>query len=121
MSGNGFLALFLALAKRRDDLVHRIDKRHRESMRGYNIIFIDTCIAIVLGALLISYAIYTTMNITAHFYWTVPLVLLGILRYLQITLVEEKSGSPSHLLFTDKFLLLTVTGWIILSAVFFFL
>ena len=113
----GFLALFLALAKRRDDLVHRIDKRHRESMRGYNIIFIDTCIAIVLGALLISYAIYTTMSITAHFYWTVPIVLLGVLRYLQITLVEERSGSPTMLLYRDKFLLGTVIVWIIVSAV----
>lgn len=113
----GFLALFLALAKRRDDLVHRIDKRHRESMRGYNIIFIDTCIAIVLGALLIAYTIYTTINITDHFYWTIPIVLLGILRYLQITLVEERSGSPTMLLYQDKFLLSTVVVWIIVSAV----
>lgn len=113
----GFLALFLALAKRRDDLVRRIDKNHRESMRGYNKIFIDTCIAIVLAALLISYAIYTTINVTEHFYWTVPIVLLGIMRYLQITLVEERSGSPTMLLYQDKFLLGTVLVWIMVSAV----
>lgn len=116
----GFLALFLALAKRRDDLVHRIDQSHRESMRAYNIVFIDTCIAIVLGALLISYTIYTTIGISinaGHFYWTVPIVLLGILRYLQITLVEERSGSPTMLLYHDKFLLSTVLVWIIVSAI----
>ncbi len=116
----GFLALFLALAKRRDDLVHGIDENHRESMRGYNIVFIDTCIAIVLGALLIAYTIYTTISTainTEHFYWTVPVVLLGILRYLQITLVEERSGSPTMLLYRDTFLLGTVIVWIIVSAV----
>ena len=116
----GLLALFLALAKRRDDLVHRIDESHRESMRGYNIVFIDTCIAIVLGALLIAYAIYTTISTAInaeHFYWTVPIVLLGILRYLQITLVEERSGSPTMLLYSDTFLLSTIVVWIIVSAI----
>src|SRR3989338_6335377 len=71
----GLLALFLGLAKRRDDFI-----------------------GIVLGALFVFYVIYTTQpaNVadlgTAHFYVTAPLVLLGILRYLQLTLVEEKSA-----------------------------
>lgn len=118
----GLLALFLALAKRRDDLVNHLDAAHRASMRGYSVIFIDTSIAITLSALFIAYAIYTTLTMTelhlgtAHFYLTVPLVLFGILRYLQLTLVEEKSGSPTTLLYTDKILLFTAVLWVIFSA-----
>lgn len=119
----GLLALFLALAKRRDDIVHHVNQAHRDCIRSYNIHFIDTSIAITLSALLIAYTIYTAMAAavmhlgTNHFYWTVPLVLFGELRYLQLTLVEEKSGSPTRLLLTDKFLLATVVIWIIVSAV----
>lgn len=119
----GLLALFLALAKRRDDLVRNVDAAHRASMRGYNLVFIDTSIAIILSALLIIYTLYSTLNIAAyhigvtHFYWTVPLVLLGMLRYLQLTLVEEKSDSPTRLLYTDLFLSSTVIAWVILSAI----
>ncbi|PIZ04158.1 MAG: prenyltransferase [Gammaproteobacteria bacterium CG_4_10_14_0_8_um_filter_38_16] len=118
----GLLALFLAFAKRRDDVVHHFGVSHRESIKKYNLIFIDTSISIILGALLIAYTIYTTQAATAshldtrHYAWTVPLVLLGILRYLQITLVEEKSGSPTRLLCTDRFLLGTTIAWVILSA-----
>ncbi len=123
----GLIALFLAFAKRRDDIVQRVDIAHRKSMRGYNIVFIDSSIVIILSALLISYTIYTSLNVselhlgTTHFYWTVPLVLLGILRYLQMTLVEQKSDSPTRLLFADKFLLTTVLGWVILSALLMYL
>lgn len=118
----GLLALFLALAKRRDDLIHHVDEAHRESVRGYNIIFIDTSIVITLSTLLIAYAIYTTLTMTelhlgtAHFYLTVPLVLFGILRYLQLTLVEEKSGSPTTLLYTDKILFFSVIVWMMMST-----
>lgn len=119
----GLLALFLGLAKRRDDVVNDLDEAHRKSIRGYNLIFIDTALAMILSALFIAYTIYTTLSFVAlhlttkHFYLTVPLVLLGALRYLQITLVEKKSGSPTSLLYTDRFLLLTVLSWVILSAI----
>lgn len=119
----GLLSLFLALAKRRDDIVRHIDIAHRKSIAGYNKAFIDSSIVIVLSALFIAYTIYCSLSIstlhlgTAHFYWTVPLVLLGILRYLQLMLVEEKSGSPTHLLLFDPFLLSTVISWAVLSAI----
>ena len=118
----GLLALFLALAKRRDDFVQHLPVSHRGSNVGYNIHFIDTAIVIFLTALMIAYAIYTTQDEvvlrlgTTHFYWTIPVVLFGVLRYLQITLVEERSGSPTTLLLTDKFLLGAVLSWIVISA-----
>src|SRR5262249_44721661 len=112
------LALFLALAKHRDDLVRGLAGEHRASLAGYNIRFLDTSIAIVLAALLVSYLLYTTApeNIaryhTDQLYVTAPFVVAGVLRYLQITLVEEGSGSPTQVLLTDRFLLVAVIGWI---------
>ena len=114
----GLLALFLALAKRRDDLVKRLDAEHRSALKGYTKPFIDTAITLVLGALLVSYLIYTTDPAvmsrigSQHLYLTTPFVVAGVLRYLQITLVEERSGSPTLLALTDRFLVVTVLGWI---------
>ncbi|OGT28880.1 MAG: hypothetical protein A2624_06885, partial [Gammaproteobacteria bacterium RIFCSPHIGHO2_01_FULL_42_8] len=118
----GLLALFLGLAKRRDDFVCAMNEHHRKSMCGYNRNFIDVAIGIVLGALFVFYVIYTTQpaNVadlgTAHFYVTAPLVLLGILRYLQLTLVEEKSASPTQLLCSDHFLFAIVVSWVVVSG-----
>jgi 4-hydroxybenzoate polyprenyltransferase len=110
----GLLALFLALAKRRDDIVKRLDGSHRSALAGYNKPFIDASITAVVGGLLVSYLIYTTTATaqSPHLYVTAPFVVAGVLRYLQITLVEERSGSPTTLALTDRFLIVTVIGWI---------
>jgi len=110
----GLLALFLALAKRRDDLVKRLDGSHRSALAGYNKPFIDASITAVVGGLMVSYLIYTTTASaqSPHLYITAPFVVAGVLRYLQITLVEERSGSPTTLALTDRFLIVTVIGWI---------
>jgi 4-hydroxybenzoate polyprenyltransferase len=115
----GLLALFLALAKRRDDLVKRLDSEHRNALKGYTKPFIDTSITAVLAGLLVSYLIYTTEPEvmerlgTDKLYLTAPFVIAGVLRYLQITLVEERSGSPTTIAVTDRFLIVTVLGWIL--------
>ena len=112
------LALFIALAKRRDDVVKGLDEAHRESLAGYSRRFLDTSLAVVLAALLVSYLLYTTQpeNMarlgTDRLYLTVPFVIAGVLRYLQITLVEERSGAPTTVMLTDRFLLVTVAGWV---------
>lgn len=113
----GLLALFLAVAKRRDDLVKTMSDAHRPSLAGYNLRFVDASLAMILGALLVSYLIYTTDTTvitrfgTDKLYITAPFVAAGVLRYLQITLVEERSGSPTEIALTDKFLILAVVGW----------
>lgn len=112
------LALFLAFAKRRDDLVLGVDDEHRLSLAGYNLPFIDASLAIVLAALVVSYLLYTTQpeNMARlhsdKLFLTAPFVIAGVLRYLQVTLVEHRSGSPTRLALTDRFLLLTILGWI---------
>ncbi len=114
----GFLALFLAIAKRRDDLVKDIGTEHRPSLQGYTTQYLDVAATMVLGALLVSYAIYTTDGEvmarlgSERLYLTVPFVLAGIMRYLQIALVEERSGSPTAIVLTDRFMIVTIVGWI---------
>jgi 4-hydroxybenzoate polyprenyltransferase len=117
------LALFMALAKRRDDLVKAMSATHRSSLKGYNLAFIDQSLTMIMGALLVSYLIYTTdSSVIAKFgtnklYLTAPFVAAGVLRYLQITLVEEASGSPTDVVLTDKFLIATVAGWVATFAI----
>jgi decaprenyl-phosphate phosphoribosyltransferase len=117
------LALFLALAKRRDDIVRGIDEGHRQSLAGYNLPFLDTAVAVVLAALLVCYLLYTTQpeNMARlhsdKLFLTAPFVIAGVLRYLQITIVEHRSGSPTRLALSDRFLLLTILGWLATFAV----
>ena len=117
------LALFLALAKRRDDLVKSMGDAHRPALAGYNLPFVDTALGVVLAALLVSYLIYTTEpGVIAKFhtdklYLTAPFVAAGVLRYLQIALVEKRSGSPTDLALTDRFLVLSIVGWVAVFAV----
>jgi decaprenyl-phosphate phosphoribosyltransferase len=112
------LALFLALAKRRDDLVKDLSGAHRPALAGYNQQFVDTALGVVLAALLVSYLIYTTdASVSRKFgterlYLTAPFVAAGVLRYLQIALVEQRSGSPTDLAVTDRFLIVAVLGWL---------
>jgi decaprenyl-phosphate phosphoribosyltransferase len=114
---SGLLALFLALAKRRDDLVRSLDRQHRRSLTGYSQSFLDTAVAVVLGALLVTYMIYTTDRQvmaelgTERLVYTVLFLIAGVLRYLQITLVENRSGSPTTVVLTDRFLIVTGALW----------
>lgn len=115
----GLLALFIALAKRRDDVVLEIGTAHRVSLSGYTTLFLDVCIGVSLAALLVSYLIFT-LNDDAmarlgsdKLFLTVPFVIAGIFRYLQLTLVFERSGSPTELVFKDTFLIVSVAGWVL--------
>jgi decaprenyl-phosphate phosphoribosyltransferase len=49
---------------------------------------------------------------TQSIYLTAVFVVLGVLRYMQITFVEEQSGNPSRVLLRDRFIQLTLAGWL---------
>jgi 4-hydroxybenzoate polyprenyltransferase len=113
-------ALFLALAKRRDDVLLRAEgKKVRKSIDGYNLEFINGAMMITATLTVVGYISYciseevTTRLATNDLYYTVAFVVLGILRYMQITFVEEKSGSPTKVLIKDLFLQLTIIAWLI--------
>lgn len=115
------LALFLALAKRRDDILladrgHRI---RRKAIGGYNLEFISLAMGIMASVIIVAYILYTVSpgvvakHGTNYLYMTGIWVLLGLLRYLQITFVEGKSGSPTHVLMKDYPLQAVIAGWLI--------
>lgn len=111
-------ALFLALAKRRDDVLLAAEgNKVRKSISGYNLEFINGAMVIMASVLIVSYISYTISPAvqeklgTEYLYITVLFVLLGMLRYMQITFVEEKSGSPTKIFLRDRFLQLTILGW----------
>lgn len=117
-------ALFLALAKRRDDvLLAAQGQKVRKSIDGYNLEFINGAMMIMASVLIVGYISYTIApEIQENFgseylYLTVAFVILGVLRYLQITFVEERSGNPTQILLTDLFLQITIVAWL-LSFVF---
>lgn len=112
------LALFLALAKRRDDLVLADGTSgHRPSMDGYNLEFVTAGLIIMAAVTVVCYILYTlspevmAKHGTEYLYLTVIWVVAGLLRYLQVTLVEHRSGAPTRLLLRDRFLLGVVVLW----------
>lgn len=113
------LALFLALAKRRDDvlLFMKTGTKMRKVIDGYNIQFIDNSMTIMASVIIVSYILYTTsVKVmervqSEYLYLTSLFVLLGVLRYLQISIVENNSGSPTKIMLKDKFIVLTLLGW----------
>lgn len=113
------LALFLALAKRRDDLLLAADgKQLRRSLNGYTMEFVSLSMGVMAAVTIVSYILYTLSPevIVKHgsdkLYLTTFWVIVGLLRYLQITLVKNFSGSPTRALLKDAFLQATIAGWI---------
>jgi len=114
------LALFMALAKRRDDVLiyNQTGKKMRKVIDGYNLQFLDTAMAIMASVVIVAYTIYTTsLEVVGrmhseYLYLTSLFVILGILRYLQVVFVLEDSGSPTKVVFKDRFIQLTLVGWI---------
>jgi len=114
------LALFLALGKRHDDLLHleKTGTLLRKSLAGYNLKFTSHAMTLLAGALFLLYFQYLELAPTvAQFAGKMPylssiFVLLGMLRYLQATFVYEKSGSPVKQVFSDRFLQIIFLGWL---------
>jgi len=113
------LALFLALAKRRDDLL-LLDQgtQVRKAIDGYNLEFISLAMGIMASVIIVAYILYTVSpevvakHGTQRLYISGIWVLLGLLRYLQITFVEETSGSPTLVLIKDYLLQAIIVLWL---------
>ena len=112
------LALFLALAKRRDDMLLFLNdgKKMRPVIDGYSLKFIDSMITVVATIVIISYIIYTTSAEAIagdYTYLSALFVILGVMRYMQITFVEKKSGSPTKIALKDRFIQTTIVAWVL--------
>jgi 4-hydroxybenzoate polyprenyltransferase len=113
------LALFLALSKRRHELVLLGDGAtgHRRILEEYSPYLLDQMIAVVTASTLIAYTLYATSSETAQrsgtdrLALTVPFVLYGIFRYLYLVHQKRGGGSPAAMLLTDRPLLACVALW----------
>ncbi len=123
------ISLFLALAKRRDDLIIEDETGNamRKSIKGYNKEFIQSAISILCGALIVSYILYvTSIEVVSRFnnkniYYSTLFVILGIMRYLQLSMVKNKSGSPTKIMYKDAFTQLVIGGWILFFIIYIYI
>lgn len=113
------LTLFLSFAKRRDDVLrmNETGEPPRKNTIRYNLTFINQAITITASVTLVCYIMYTVSpEVVARLgsdllYLTSVFVLLGLLRYMQITVVDKKSGDPTKIMLRDKFTQLVVVLW----------
>ena len=113
------LALFLALSKRRHELVLLADGAtdHRPILGEYSPYLLDQMIGVVTASTLVAYVFYAISPETAQRFGTpllgltIPLPLYGIFRYLYLVHRKEKGGSPAELLLNDRPLLVCVALW----------
>ncbi len=114
------LALFMAIAKRRDDTILKMETGldMRKAVKGYNVDFLNTMLAMFSAIIIMTYIMYcvspfTIENMkTYHLYYTVIFVVAGLMRYLQITLVQNQAGSPTEILYKDRFIQITMLLWV---------
>lgn len=118
------LALFLAMSKRRHELILLESEaaNHRPILKEYNTYLLDQMISVVTASTLVAYCLYTISEETVakfgtrRLIWTVPFVLYGIFRYLYLIHQKNEGGSPEHLILKDKPLLADIFCWIIAAG-----
>lgn len=119
------LALFLALSKRRHELVFLSDSavKHRANLAEYSPYLLDQMIGVVTASCVLAYTLYTVSDETvAKFHtnklsWTIPFVYFGIFRYLYLIHLKNEGGKPSRHLYSDKPLLVSIILWIVACVV----
>jgi 4-hydroxybenzoate polyprenyltransferase len=113
------LALFLALAKRRGELVLVGAQRTpgRPVLEGYSLELVDQLLAIVASSTVIAYSVYTlTARDSKALLATVPFVIFGVFRYLLLVHREDIGEEPEQVLLNDVPIILAVAGWIATAA-----
>ena len=113
------LMLFLSFAKRRDDVVRMNETGHapRQNTIRYNLTFINQAITITSSVTLVCYIMYTVSPETIqnfhtdYLYLTSVFVLVGLLRYIQIAVVDKRSGDPTKVMLHDRFMQFVVLAF----------
>lgn len=114
------LAVFMALGKRRDDVLLKLSSGTdmRKSIKGYNLELLNSLLALVSAVIIVSYFMYTMSPEvqsrlgTYRLYYTCVFVMAGLMRYLQIIYVSSDSGSPTKILYKDRFIQISMLLWV---------
>lgn len=115
------LTLFMSFAKRRDDVIRmeQTGEAPRQNTIRYNREFINQSITITAAVTLVCYIMYTVSpEVVARFhtdylYLTTVFVLLGLLRYIQLTVVDKRSGDPTKLILRDRLTQGIALAWLL--------
>ena len=112
------LAVFIALAKRRDDINNPvIEENKREALNGYNLVLVDIMITVLVPIIIVTYILYCTADnnvarIGENLYLTSVFVFFGFMRYLQLVFVKNQGGDPIKLLYHDTGIQLALILWV---------
>lgn len=109
------LALFLALAKRRADILKGMDEQHRPSLMGYNQGFLDQAMGITASMTILAYAIYcidAEILLSGREFVSLPFVVFGVMEYLRKAHVEGAGGNTVDMLLNSPTLVLVGLGWL---------
>ena len=128
-------SLFLAVGKRRSELTllkGRLTNQHRQVLFSYPEKLLDLYISMFANTTWLTYALFTflqpmieprgrLLTIMADLplafrsrKWlmiTIPVVIYGVMRYLQLIYEKNKGESPARVLISDKPLLASVILW----------
>lgn len=113
------LALVLAVGKRRGELINaQITGKTRKALDGYNVQFADIALSISVTLAIVCYLMFTlTPEVQERFgikvFYTVLFVVFAFLRYLQQTLVYNKTESPTKIVYKDRYIQVTILIWLI--------
>ncbi|MDP2454857.1 MULTISPECIES: decaprenyl-phosphate phosphoribosyltransferase [unclassified Kaistella] len=113
------LALVLAIGKRRGELINaQISGRTRKSLDGYNVQFADIALSISCALAIVCYLMFTlSPEVQQRFhprvFYTVIFVVFAFLRYLQQTLVYNKTESPTKIIYKDRYIQVTLVLWLV--------
>lgn len=115
-----FLALFIALGKRRNEMkmLGNGAQKHRSALEAYTLPLIDQMISVVTASTIVTYFLYTFKS-GQHLssMLTVPFVLFGLFRYLYLVYSEDSGGSPEDIILSDRPLQLDIVLWILTSMI----
>ena len=119
------LALFLALGKRRSELVllGQDATNHRAALGHYSLPLVDSWLTALAAAAIVSYAIYTQSPRTVEHFrttnliYTVPFVIYALFRYQHQVVRQVAGGDPGNLLVQDRPLGMALLGWAITAAI----
>jgi len=113
------LALFMAVGKRRDDVIIKLSTGSdmRKVIKGYTLEYLNILLGLICAIIIVAYINYTVSGelhnkFSYRLYYTSLFVIAGIMRYLQIVFVQNKAGSPTEILYKDRFIQLTLILWV---------
>ena len=110
-------SLYIGLGKRRAEmnLLAQGASSHRRVLDGYTIPLLDQYITIVSGMTIVAYSLYTfsapNLPESHSMMLTIPFVVYGIFRYLQLIQMGHAAGAPDEVALKDRPLQVTVLLW----------